>query len=143
MKDDNASLAERFDWLKVGAEAYIYRHGGWGPGSLTKVTITKITKTRAFTSEKNYEGSFRSFYARKYSNNLIEHGSSDHYRAAPTLLAADDPIVAETREAIKKNNVRVRALNAVDGFGKTKSVDAARDAIAALEKYIEEFAETE
>lgn len=135
---DNASLAERFDWLKVGAEAYIYRRGGWGPGSLDKVKITKVTKTRVTVSATNYEGNFRSFYARKYSKDLVEYGNTDYYRAA-TIVATDDPIVEETRKAIKQSNVRIAAMNAISVFVKAHSVDAARESIAALEEYIEVF----
>lgn len=138
---DNASLAERFDWLEVGAEGFIYQHGGWGPGRLTKVKITKVTKTRATVSDTNYDGSFKSFYARKYGKDLIEYGSTDYYRAAK-LVASDDPLVEETRKAIQLNNVKVGAVSAVDAFRKAHSVEAAREAVAALETYIEVFDES-
>lgn len=129
MSTEHQTIAEQFPWATVGATAYIYNNNGWGYIECRKVTVTKVTKARITVTGD------RVFYTRKCANELREYGI-DWYRSAQ-LIPADDPLVAEARETIRKKNAENKARAGVDSFNKYRTVDNAHKAVAALLDYIE------
>jgi len=125
---ETKTISEQFPWAKPGAEAYIYNRNGWGVTELRKVQITKVTKSRVTTTGD------RVFYVRKHGNTLTVLGL-EHYRS-PDLIAADDPRVAEAKAEALKQKIDNAARAAADDFHKSRTVDNAHKAVAALLDFI-------
>jgi len=127
---ETKTIAEQFPWAVVGAEAYTYQASGWGVSELRKVTITKVTKSRITT------GDTRTFYVRKYGTELTELGR-EYYRS-PVLIAVDDPRVAEARVEARKRKIADDARSTTDAFNRSRTVENAQAAVAALTAFIED-----
>lgn len=125
---ETKTVAEQFPWAVAGAKAFIYEQGSWGYRNLTSATIKSVTKARI-----NLEGG-RSFYVPKHRTELKELGR-DYYRS-PSLIPTDDPAVEETRAAIAKQKVENAARTATEGFTRSRSVENAHKAVAALLDFI-------
>jgi len=125
---ETQTITEQFPWAVAGAEAYVYNRNGWGVTELRKVQITKVTKSRVTTTGD------RVFYVRKYGNTLTALGME--YHRSPDLIAVDDPRVAEAKAEALKQKIDNAARAAADDFNKSRTVDNAHKAVAALLDFI-------
>ena len=125
---ETKTIAEQFPWAEAGASAFIYEQGSWGYRNLTATKIQSVTKARI-----NLEGG-RVFYIPKHATKLVERGR-DYYRS-PSLIPTDDPAVEETRLLLEKQKIDNAARAAAEQFNKSRTVDNAHKAVAALLDFI-------
>lgn len=127
------TIQENFPWAKVGDKAFIYNAHTFGVTELTEVEILKVTKARVTVSGYK-EG--RTFYQPKHRTELNEVGR-DWYHS-PTLIGGDDPRIASAQEAHRKAGITTAAYKAATEFTRSRTVDNAHKAVAALLDFIQE-----
>jgi hypothetical protein len=131
---EQETIAEQFPWAIAGVEAVIFETGSWGYTNVTKVKITKVSKTRI-----TLEGG-RAFYIPKWSHKSeLKEMGRDRYRSG-TLIATDDPRIAAAEEVQRKEQIRLDARKAAEKYvGDSHSEEKARAAITALQAFLKEW----